>query len=215
MRHGISPMDFAACHFEGTGLRGQTISLSCPVSACGNSVPFWHPPPELPKSLIKRRLCWARLTLVRHSGLVLTCATQSISATGTPKSCAEHRIFRPDGSEFANLGEPIITINHSIIAIRGGAMHRPISLAIDSSSADRLPRTRGEACTRSLPTRSSVHERHARAAHADCRHYSYRKISTGKIREAARAGISVAAALMARAAAAIHIPSSALVWNGT
>jgi len=45
--------------------------------------------------------------------------------------------------------------------------------------------------------------------------YSYRRISTGKIREAARAGISVAATLMARAAAAIHMPSSTLVWNGT
>src|ERR1700730_10462249 len=40
--------------------------------------------------------------------------------------------------------------------------------------------------------------------------YSYRKISTGRIREAARAGISVAATLMASAAAAIQTASSAL-----
>jgi hypothetical protein len=40
--------------------------------------------------------------------------------------------------------------------------------------------------------------------------YSYRRISTGKMREAARAGINVAATLMANAAAAIHAPSRAL-----
>ena len=40
--------------------------------------------------------------------------------------------------------------------------------------------------------------------------YSYRNISTGKMREAARAGINVATTLMAREAAAIHMPSSAL-----
>jgi hypothetical protein len=45
--------------------------------------------------------------------------------------------------------------------------------------------------------------------------YSYRRISTGKMREAARAGISVAATLIASAAAAIQMASKKLAWNGT
>jgi hypothetical protein len=45
--------------------------------------------------------------------------------------------------------------------------------------------------------------------------YSYRRISTGRMREAARAGINVAPTLIASAAAAIHTASRALAWNGT
>jgi len=45
--------------------------------------------------------------------------------------------------------------------------------------------------------------------------YSKRRICTGKIFAAARAGTIVAAMLMANAAAAIHTESSALAWNGT
>src|SRR2546422_7959733 len=45
--------------------------------------------------------------------------------------------------------------------------------------------------------------------------HSYRRISTGKIRAAERAGISVAPMLMAMAAAAIHTASRALGLKGT
>ena len=45
--------------------------------------------------------------------------------------------------------------------------------------------------------------------------YSKRRICTGKIFAAARAGTIVAAMLMANAAPAIHTESSAFAWNGT
>src|SRR5580704_4093964 len=45
--------------------------------------------------------------------------------------------------------------------------------------------------------------------------YSKRRISTGRMRDAERAGKSVAAMLMKSAAAAIHIASSEFAWNGT
>ena len=45
--------------------------------------------------------------------------------------------------------------------------------------------------------------------------YSKRRISTGKMRAAERAGKIVAAMLIISAAAAIHMASSAFAWNGT
>jgi hypothetical protein len=45
--------------------------------------------------------------------------------------------------------------------------------------------------------------------------YSKRRISTGRMRDAERAGKIVAAMLINSAAAAIQIASSAFVWNGT
>jgi hypothetical protein len=45
--------------------------------------------------------------------------------------------------------------------------------------------------------------------------YSKRRISTGRMRDAERAGKSVAATLMNSAAAAIQIASDEFAWNGT
>ena len=53
------------------------------------------------------------------------------------------------------------------------------------------------------------------STHLIGKRYSKRRISTGKMRDAERAGKIVAAMLMKSAAAAIQIASSAFAWNGT
>jgi hypothetical protein len=66
--------------------------------------------------------------------------------------------------------------------------------------------------TSKLPAKSPLEESYCRTIPAL---YSYRRISTGRSRAAARAGIIVATTEMPIATIVIHKPSKTLGWKGT
>jgi hypothetical protein len=152
-------------------------------------------------------------------------------------SGARHRAFRP--ISVTESTEPLVRCEfpiqiapesrgarwiHGAIRLRSGGLQPSIlrstisPLAVFVVVLSFTPRASVEFCSPSvfvaIPKSRSPDATLKRAATKDGAH-SKRRISTGRIRAAARAGRSVAATQIATAAAAIQTASSPLEWNGT